>query len=305
MLHLDTGNTAFTLLCASLVMLMTPGLAFFYGGLVGRKNVLAIMMQSFVSMGWTTVLVVGLRILALFLRRSEERHGLLWNHRQPELGGPARHHARHAFAERHDPDARLLRLPDDVRHHHAGADHRRIYQPHHLQGLHAVSDGVADPGLLSVRPHDVGRRHPGGMGREGFCRRHRRAQHRGHRRARFHSLRRQAQGRGPRSAQHSARGARHWLALVWLVRLQCRIRVSRRFDHGGRVYQHRHCRVVCGDRVVAGGLASLEEAEIPRLADRRGGGSRHDHARSGLRVAGHCGHHRNWWRASSAITLAR
>jgi Amt family ammonium transporter len=56
MLHLDTGNTAFTLLCASLVMLMTPGLAFFYGGLVGRRNVLAIMMQSFVSMGWTTVL---------------------------------------------------------------------------------------------------------------------------------------------------------------------------------------------------------------------------------------------------------
>ena len=53
---IDTGNTAFMLLCASLVMLMTPGLAFFYGGLVGRKNVLAIMIQSFVSMGWTTVL---------------------------------------------------------------------------------------------------------------------------------------------------------------------------------------------------------------------------------------------------------
>ncbi len=53
---LDTGNTAFMILSASLVMLMTPGLAFFYGGLVGRKNVLAIMMQSFVSMGVTTVL---------------------------------------------------------------------------------------------------------------------------------------------------------------------------------------------------------------------------------------------------------
>src|SRR5712671_2522469 len=53
---LDTGNTGFMLLCSSLVMLMTPGLAFFYGGLVGRKNVLAIMIQSFVSMGWTTVL---------------------------------------------------------------------------------------------------------------------------------------------------------------------------------------------------------------------------------------------------------
>src|SRR5262249_26356737 len=55
MLHLDTGNTGFMLLCTSLVMLMTPGLAFFYGGLVGRKNVLTIMMQSYVSMGWTTV----------------------------------------------------------------------------------------------------------------------------------------------------------------------------------------------------------------------------------------------------------
>src|SRR5580765_327535 len=53
---IDTGNTGFMLLCSSLVMLMTPGLAFFYGGLVSRRNVLTIMMQSFVSMGWTTVI---------------------------------------------------------------------------------------------------------------------------------------------------------------------------------------------------------------------------------------------------------
>jgi Amt family ammonium transporter len=59
--NLDTGNTGFMLLATSLVMLMTPGLAFFYGGLVSRKNVLAIMFQSFLSLGWTTVLwfVVG------------------------------------------------------------------------------------------------------------------------------------------------------------------------------------------------------------------------------------------------------
>jgi Amt family ammonium transporter len=56
---IDTGNTGFMLLCSSLVMLMTPGLAFFYGGLVSRKNVLTIMMQSFVSMGWTTVIWVA------------------------------------------------------------------------------------------------------------------------------------------------------------------------------------------------------------------------------------------------------
>jgi Amt family ammonium transporter len=44
------------LVATALVMIMTPGLAFFYGGLVGRKNVLGIMIQSFVSMGWTTFL---------------------------------------------------------------------------------------------------------------------------------------------------------------------------------------------------------------------------------------------------------
>ncbi len=52
----DTGSTGFMLVATSLVMLMTPGLAFFYGGLVGRKNVLSIMMQSFVSLGWTTII---------------------------------------------------------------------------------------------------------------------------------------------------------------------------------------------------------------------------------------------------------
>ncbi len=55
-MNFDTGNTSFMLVATSLVMLMTPGLAFFYGGLVGRKNVLSIMLQSFVSMGWTSVI---------------------------------------------------------------------------------------------------------------------------------------------------------------------------------------------------------------------------------------------------------
>jgi ammonium transporter, Amt family len=50
------ANTGFMLLAAALVMLMTPGLAFFYGGLVGRSNTLTIMIQSFASMGITTIL---------------------------------------------------------------------------------------------------------------------------------------------------------------------------------------------------------------------------------------------------------
>ncbi|MGH9523820.1 MAG: ammonium transporter, partial [Terriglobales bacterium] len=75
-MHIDTGNTGFMLLCCSLVMLMTPGLAFFYGGLVGRKNVLAIMIQSFVSMGWTTVI---LYLYGYSLCFSGDFHGVIGN----------------------------------------------------------------------------------------------------------------------------------------------------------------------------------------------------------------------------------
>lgn len=44
---INSGDTAFVLISAGLVMLMTPGLAFFYGGMVRRKNVLAVLMQCF------------------------------------------------------------------------------------------------------------------------------------------------------------------------------------------------------------------------------------------------------------------
>ena len=52
----DIGLTTFMILATSLVMLMTPGLAFFYGGMGCKKNILSIMMQSFVSMGIGTIL---------------------------------------------------------------------------------------------------------------------------------------------------------------------------------------------------------------------------------------------------------
>ena len=53
---IDVGLTTFMILATSLVMLMTPGLAFFYGGMGCKKNILSIMMQSFVSMGISTIL---------------------------------------------------------------------------------------------------------------------------------------------------------------------------------------------------------------------------------------------------------
>jgi ammonium transporter, Amt family len=51
----DTGDTAWMIVSTALVMLMTPGLAFFYGGLVRRKNVLSIMMQCFMLVGVISV----------------------------------------------------------------------------------------------------------------------------------------------------------------------------------------------------------------------------------------------------------
>ncbi|MDR0346828.1 MAG: ammonium transporter [Coriobacteriales bacterium] len=57
----DSGSTGFMLICTSLVMLMTPALALFYGGLATRRNILGVMVQSFFSIGWSTVLwfIVG------------------------------------------------------------------------------------------------------------------------------------------------------------------------------------------------------------------------------------------------------
>jgi len=56
----DSGDTAWVLISAALVMIMTPGLAFFYGGLVRRKNYLSVLMQCFIvlaalSLQWVLI----------------------------------------------------------------------------------------------------------------------------------------------------------------------------------------------------------------------------------------------------------
>lgn len=56
--EIDSGDTAWVLTSAALVLLMTPGLAFFYGGMVRSKNVLTIIMQNFIVMGIVSVLWV-------------------------------------------------------------------------------------------------------------------------------------------------------------------------------------------------------------------------------------------------------
>ncbi|QTE01172.1 ammonium transporter [Streptomyces cyanogenus] len=55
---LSSANTGFMLICSALVMLMTPGLAFFYGGMVRVKSTLNMLMMSFISLGIVTILWV-------------------------------------------------------------------------------------------------------------------------------------------------------------------------------------------------------------------------------------------------------
>jgi ammonium transporter, Amt family len=52
---IDTGDTAWLLTASGLVLLMTPGLSFFYGGMVRKKNIISTMLQSMVALGVVSV----------------------------------------------------------------------------------------------------------------------------------------------------------------------------------------------------------------------------------------------------------
>ena len=73
---IDTGNTTWLLLSAALVMLMTPGLAFFYGGMVARKNLVSTLLQNYVALA-----VVGgiheLVLQAIEQERADDLHALV------------------------------------------------------------------------------------------------------------------------------------------------------------------------------------------------------------------------------------
>ena len=62
--NIDSGDTAWMLTATALVLLMTPGLAFFYGGMVHPKNIISTMMQSYIAMGIVSIIwvVVGFSI---------------------------------------------------------------------------------------------------------------------------------------------------------------------------------------------------------------------------------------------------
>jgi len=64
-MNFNSGDTAWIIVAAAMVLLMTPGLAFFYGGMVRGKNVLGMLAQNFVTMGVVSVLwITGVYSLA-------------------------------------------------------------------------------------------------------------------------------------------------------------------------------------------------------------------------------------------------
>ena len=72
----DTGDTAWMIVASALVLLMTPGLGFFYGGMVGKKNVISTMLQSFMAMVIVSILWV---IIGFGLSFGESIYGIIGN----------------------------------------------------------------------------------------------------------------------------------------------------------------------------------------------------------------------------------
>ena len=73
---INSGDTAWLLTASGLVLLMTPGLSFFYGGMVRTKNVISTMLQSFVALGAISLVWVGVGFSLSF---GDSLHGLIGN----------------------------------------------------------------------------------------------------------------------------------------------------------------------------------------------------------------------------------
>src|SRR5215211_7625230 len=73
---INSGDVAWMLTASALVLLMTPGLSFFYGGMVSFKNVVSTMLQSVVALGVISVLWV---VVGFSLAFGDSYHGLIGN----------------------------------------------------------------------------------------------------------------------------------------------------------------------------------------------------------------------------------
>ena len=73
---IDSGYTAWMLVASAFVLLMTPGLSFFYGGMINKKNVISTMLQSFIALGVISVIWV---VVGFSLAFGESIGGIIGN----------------------------------------------------------------------------------------------------------------------------------------------------------------------------------------------------------------------------------
>lgn len=73
---INSGDVAWLLTASGLVMLMTPGLGFFYGGMVGPKNIISTILQSFISLGVISILWI---VVGFSLAFGESINGIIGN----------------------------------------------------------------------------------------------------------------------------------------------------------------------------------------------------------------------------------
>ena len=148
---INAGDTAWVLISAALVMLMTPALAFFYGGLVRRKNMLSVLMQCLmilclISLQWV--------VFGYSLSFGPDKGSLIGWLNWAFLQG------RGDAAERrlcgHDPAPGIHDVPDDVRRDYAGADHRRVRGADEVLRVVRVHAAVGDVRVRSRWPTGSG-----------------------------------------------------------------------------------------------------------------------------------------------------
>ena len=73
---IDSGDTAWMIVASAFVLLMTPGLSFFYGGMVSKKNIISTMLQSFIALGVVSILWV---LIGFSLAFGESIGGIIGN----------------------------------------------------------------------------------------------------------------------------------------------------------------------------------------------------------------------------------
>ena len=140
---MNTGDTAWLLVSAALVMFMTPGLALFYGGMVRRKNILGTIVQSLVMIALISVEWALVGYSMAFGPDFGGSSAISRGSGSPESG------SRRSRSTRHGSPPGVHGLPDDVRGHHPGTDHRGVCRAFPFPGLPRFQPAV---GLAGVQP---------------------------------------------------------------------------------------------------------------------------------------------------------